>query len=113
MKWNFRVTATNNWAGLRRILVHLQGVSAGAYQDSADGCNAVDGPKNKQGGAIIFCRGPYWNAILIGCNFIGMTLWKWVKSWSIVNIGIPCLTETAHNRKSVFDPWIPFSLAVL
>jgi hypothetical protein len=43
-----RVAARNNCARLRRILVRLHGSSSGAYQDMGGGCNAADGPKDKQ-----------------------------------------------------------------
>ena len=44
---------------MRRILVRIQGASASAYfWICAGGCNAVDGPKDKQNGGYIFGRGP-------------------------------------------------------
>ena len=42
-----RVAAINNCARLRRVLVRLQGASAGA-RICAGECNAVGGPKDKQ-----------------------------------------------------------------
>jgi hypothetical protein len=48
----------NRYAGLRRILVRMQGAFASAYWwICAGGCNAADGPKDKSGGVFIFCRG--------------------------------------------------------
>jgi hypothetical protein len=56
---NLRVSAKNKYARLRRILVRMQGAFASAYWWICAGeCNAVDGPKDKQGGGCIFCRGP-------------------------------------------------------
>ena len=54
-----RVAEKNRYAIMRRILVRIQGASASAYLwICAGGCNAVDVPKDKQGGGVIFCRGP-------------------------------------------------------
>jgi hypothetical protein len=55
--FRFRVSEKNNCAGLRRDLVHLQGALKVAYRDMRPSMTA-DGPKTKQGGAIIFFRGP-------------------------------------------------------
>jgi hypothetical protein len=45
---NLRLSEINKSNGLRRILVRLQGASAGAYRICAGGCHAADGPKDKQ-----------------------------------------------------------------
>jgi hypothetical protein len=55
----FRVAAKNNFAGLRRDWVHLQGALKFAYRDMWPSMRLADGPKTKQDGAIIFFCGPY------------------------------------------------------
>jgi len=56
---SIRGSEKNKSARLRRILVRIQGASTGAYWwICAGGCNAVDGPKDKQDGGCIFFRGP-------------------------------------------------------
>jgi hypothetical protein len=59
-------------------------------------------------------RNDYWSTAfcrwLVCCptSFIERTFLYWKKSLSVVKMETSNLFETAHIRKSMWEPWIPF-----